>query len=322
MKKIVIAGQEILPGQRVQINALIAKLPTRTPIDIPVFVARSKKDGPTLLVMAGVHGDETNGIETLRRLIKSKAYIPTKGTVIAIPIFNVYGFINHSRGLPDGKDLNRSFPGSKSGSLASRIAHFFTNEILPQIDYGLDFHTGGASRNNYPQIRAAFENPEEMNLANVFGAPLIIKSPFREKSLRSSAAKAGKSILVFEGGETLRLRKSAIDAGIDGVLRVMKYLDMRDEAPASITTSIYIENSTWVRARYAGLHHSQVRNGARVEKGQVLGLITDPYGQFEKTIKSPMDGVVIGINNYPVVNMGDALMHIGAINTKSSTISE
>lgn len=306
----VIDGHKIAPGQKLQINALIARLPTRTPINIPVFVARSKEDGPTLLVMAGVHGDETNGVEILRRFIASKNYIPKIGTVIAIPVFNVYGFINHERGLPDGKDLNRSFPGSKTGSLASRVAYFFTSEILPQIDYGLDFHTGGASHNNYPQIRSALELPMEMELAKVFGAPLIIKSPFRDKSLRKTAAKAGKPVLVFEGGETLRMRKQAIDAGMNGILRVMKYLGMRDEAPKT-DESVFITDSTWIRAKYAGLHHSFVRNGSRVAKNQLLGLITDPYGQFEKKIKSPIDGVVVAINNYPVVNMGDALMHIG-----------
>ncbi len=310
---IIIDGHTIKPGQKMQINALIARLPTRTPIDIPVFVARAKVKGPTLLIMAGIHGDETNGVEILRRLIANKDYIPKKGTVIAIPVFNVYGFINHERGLPDGKDLNRSFPGSKTGSLASRIAYFFTTEILPQIDFGLDFHTGGASHNNYPQIRAMFETPIEHEIAQAFGAPLIIKSPYREKSLRKTAAKAGKPILVFEGGETLRMRKQAIDAGVAGVLRVMKMLGMRDEAPKNEKTPIFIEESTWVRAKYAGMHHAYVRNGSRVEQNQILGVITDPYGQFEKKIKSPMDGVVIGLNNYPVVNMGDALMHIGSV---------
>ncbi|QSE99112.1 succinylglutamate desuccinylase/aspartoacylase family protein [Fulvivirga lutea] len=311
MKQMVIDGHKIEPGQNLQINALIARLPTRTPINIPVFVSRAKLDGPTLLIMAGVHGDETNGVEILRRLIASKSYIPKKGSVIAIPVFNVYGFINHERGLPDGKDLNRSFPGSKTGSLASRVANFFTSEILPQIDYGLDFHTGGASHNNYPQLRSALELPQEMELAQAFAPPLIIKSPFRDKSLRKTAAKSGVPVLVFEGGETLRMRKQAIDAGVEGALRVMKYLGMRDDAPEPDKETIYIKESTWVRAKYAGLHHSYVRNGSKVEKNQLLGVITDPYGQFEKKIKSPMDGVVIGINNYPVVNMGDALMHIG-----------
>jgi predicted deacylase len=311
MKEMVIDGHKIEPGQKLQINALIARLPTRTPINIPVFVARSKVEGPTLLMMAGVHGDETNGIEILRRMIATKNYIPKVGTVIAIPVFNVYGFINHSRGLPDGKDLNRSFPGSKTGSLASRVAHFFTYEILPQIDFGLDFHTGGASHNNYPQVRGMFEDPYELEIAKVFGAPLMIKSPFREKSLRKTAAKAGKSVLIFEGGETMRLRKNAIDTGVNGILRVMKHLGMRNDAPPIEKPSILLKDSTWVRAKYAGLHYSHVRNGTRVEKNQVIGSITGPYGQFEKKIKSPVDGVVIGVNNYPVVNMGDALMHIG-----------
>jgi len=311
MKSIIIDGQEIAPGEDVQVNALIARLPTRTPINIPVFVSRAKKDGPVLLVMAGVHGDETNGIEIVRRFLKNKFNKPKCGTVIAIPVYNVYGFINHSRGLPDGKDLNRSFPGSKGGSLASRVAHFLTTEVIPQVDYGLDFHTGGKSHNNHPQIRAFFDSEKDMELARVFGAPFIIHSPFRERSLRKTSAKVGKQILVFEGGETLRLRKQAVDAGIDGLLRVMKYLGMREEAPPITAEPIFIKNSSWVRAKHAGLHHSLVRNGSKVEKKQIIGLITDPYGQFEKPIKSPIDGYVIGINNYPVVNMGDALLHIG-----------
>lgn len=312
MKDIVIDGKHIRPGENVQINALIARLPTRTPINIPVFVSRSKKDGPVLLIMAGVHGDETNGVEIMRRLISGKHYIPDVGTVIAIPVFNVYGFINHERGLPDGKDLNRSFPGSKNGSLASRVAHFFTTEILPQIDFGLDFHTGGASHNNYPQIRAAFELDAERELAEVFGAPLIIKSPFREKSLRKTAFRVGKPVLVFEGGETMRLRKQVIDVGVNGTLRVMKHLGMRSDAPDPAHACHFLTSSQWVRAKHAGMHHSYVRNGSRVEKNQLLGVITDPYGQFEKQIKSPITGIIIGINNFPVVNMGDALLHVGA----------
>lgn len=311
MPEIVIDGHKVLKGQEIQINALIARLPTRTPINIPVFVSRAKKAGPTLLVMAGIHGDETNGIEILRRIIRNKYHKPTCGTVIAIPVFNVYGFINHSRGLPDGKDLNRSFPGSKTGSLASRVAHFMTNEILPQVDIGIDFHTGGASHNNYPQIRASFQSEEEFGIAKAFGAPFIIESPFRDKSLRKTAAKAGKPILVYEGGETLRLRKQVLDVGVSGLLRVMKYLGMRDDAPEAVHQPIFIKNSTWIRAKYAGLHHAHVRNGNKIERNQMLGLITDPYGQFEKVIKSPVNGYVIGINNYPVVNMGDALLHIG-----------
>ncbi len=315
MKQMVIDGQEILPGENIQINALIGRLPTRTPIHIPVFIARAKKEGPTLLLMAGMHGDETNGIEIMRRLIKSKAYIPKCGTVIAIPVFNVYGFINHQRNLPDGKDLNRSFPGSKKGSLASRMAYFFTTQILPQIDFGIDFHTGGASRNNHPQIRSAMASASEVELAKAFGAPLVIKSPFREKSLRKTAAKAGKPILLFEGGETLRMRKQAVEIGVEGALRVMRFLGMRSSAKEIEIPSVFISATVWIRSKHSGMHHAFIRNGSQVEKNQILGVITDPFGQFEKKIKAPISGVVLGLNNFPVVNMGDALLHIGSISS-------
>lgn len=310
-KPMVIDGREILPGEQVQINALIGRLPTRTPINIPIFVSRAKKSGPTLLLMAGVHGDETNGIEIVRRALQTDIYKPVKGTVIAIPIFNVYGFINQSRGLPDGKDLNRSFPGSATGSLASRVAYYFSDQILPNVDFGIDFHTGGASRNNFPQLRGLFEDTEELNLARAFAPPYLINSPYRERSLRKTAAKLGKHILVFEGGQTLRLRKSVIDVAITGIRRVMHYHGMLQDIPPDGPEPIYLRNSNWIRARYSGLHHANIRNGAQVYKGDILGWITDPYGQFEKKVKCPHDGYVIGVNNYPVVNMGDALLHIG-----------
>ena len=313
MGKFEIDGNAIAPGEQVQINALIGRLPTRTPITIPIFVSRSKKSGPVLLLMAGMHGDETNGIEIVRRAIKNDIYHPDRGTVIAIPVFNVYGFINHSRGLPDGKDPNRSFPGSPTGSLASRVANFFTTQILPLVDYGLDFHTGGASLNNYPQIRGTFENEQEKALAEAFAAPFMIHSPFRDKSLRKTASKLGKPILVFEGGQTLRLRKQVIDMGTDGIRRVMRYLDMRDDAPEPAYETRFLKSSSWVRARMSGMHHMHVRNGEQVRKGEILGYISDPYGQTEKAVRAPNSGYIIGINNYPVVNMGDALIHIGAI---------
>lgn len=311
MRKLIIDGTEVPPGESRQLNALIGRLPTRTPINIPIFVSRALEEGPTILLMAGMHGDETNGIEIVRRAIHTDLYHPTRGTVIAIPILNVYGFINHTRGLPDGKDLNRSFPGVENGSLASRVAHYFSNEILPKIDFGLDFHTGGASRNNFPQLRGMFDDPRELEIAQAFSAPFMINSPYRERSLRKTAAKAGTSILVFEGGQTLRLRKQVIDQGIQGIHRVMYHFKMVEEPPAPVPASIHLKKSQWVRARHAGMHHASVRNGAHVTKGEVLGVITDPYGQFEKRVKSPVNGYVIGLNNYPVVNMGDALLHIG-----------
>ncbi len=306
-----IAGTPVSPGETAKIDANIAKLPSGTIIDIPIIVHRSKKPGPTLLLLAGMHGDEINGVEIMRRIIREKLYKVDKGSVICIPIINVYGFINFSREVPDGKDINRSFPGNRNGSLASQVAHFLMEEIIPHIDYGIDFHTGGARINNFPQIRVKADDEENLKLAKAFGTRFTLNSPHRDKSLRKEAFKHNKRILVYEGGESLRLRKNAIDEGISGMLRVMKYLDMRKEAPASKYQTKMIARSSWIRAKAAGLHYSDVRNGTTVENKEVLGEICDPFGTFQNKIKMPGKGHVLAVNNNPVINRGDALYHIG-----------
>lgn len=310
-QSMIIAGVTIAPGEEKQIEVSISRLPTRTPIEIPIIVNRSKDPGPTLLLMGGMHGDEINGVEIVRRIIVNKYHKPDKGTVICIPILNIYGFLNFSRQVPDGKDVNRVFPGSKSGSLASQIAYHIRTEILPLIDFGLDFHTGGARINNYPQVRGQMDILSNLELANAFGAKYIINSPLREKSFRRQAGKLDKTVLIYEAGESLRLRKNAIDEGINGALRVMKHLGMRTDAPAQSHKSIHIKGSSWIRSSSAGLYHALVRPGDKVEKGTKVGLITGPFGDFEKTIKSNVTGHIIAVNNIPVVNRGDALMHIG-----------
>ena len=228
-----------------------------------------------------------------------------------MPIVNLYGFLNYSREVPDGKDINRSFPGNRSGSLASRVAYHLMKEVIPYIDYGIDFHTGGASRTNYPQIRCVMANQKNEELARAFHAPFTIDSPFRPKSLRQTAFKRGKNIIVYEGGESLRFDTHAIEAGLAGALRLMKHLKMIDWAPEPTEENRIIWSSSWVRARTAGLFQASVRSGQMVEKNQWLGTITDPFGEFKEQIKAPTTGFVVGLNNTPVVNAGDALMHLG-----------
>lgn len=312
--KLKIVGTEVLPGEEKQLQVAISKLPTRTEINIPIIVNRAKKPGPTVLIMGGMHGDEINGVEIVRRIIVQRHNKPTKGTIICIPILNIYGFLNFSRQVPDGKDVNRSFPGSKTGSLASQIAYHLSKDILPLIDVGLDFHTGGSRINNYPQVRGYFEHAENLKLAQVFGTKYIINSKLRRNSLRNEVKKMGKSMLIFEGGESLRLRKNVIDEGVNGALRVLQYLGMRDEAPAPRQQPILISKSRWIRSSSGGLYHSFVRPGEQIEVGTIVGKITGPFGEFEKSIKSTVKGHILSINNIPVVNKGDALMHIGINN--------
>ncbi|HKK46184.1 MAG TPA: succinylglutamate desuccinylase/aspartoacylase family protein [Balneolaceae bacterium] len=307
---ITINKHKIEPGEQKEIQLNIARLPTYTNIDLPVHVFRSMEDGPVLLLTGGLHGDELNGIEIVRRMIFKDMLMPDKGSVIALPLVNVYGFIQNVRGLPDGKDINRSFPGIKGGSLARLLAYTLMNEIVPQIDYGVDFHTGGAARSNYPQIRCTLNNDKNRELAKAFAPPIVVHSKLIDKSFRKSAHKKGKEILVFETGESTRFDEPGIKLGIEGTMRLMKHLGMKERASETeFETEIY-EKSTWIRAKYAGLFQPKISLGDNVKKRQVLGHVTDPYGSESFKSVCPHNGRVIGLNYAPVVHKGDALLHL------------
>jgi predicted deacylase len=307
-----IHNTRIRPGQHVKIDIPIARLPSHTLIDLQVFVYRAKEEGPSLLLSAGVHGDEINGIDIVKRLIMDRSLIPDRGTVVAIPLVNVYGFIANSRTFPDGRDLNRSFPGRAAGSLAAQVAYIVMREILPCIDFGVDFHTGGAKITNIPQVRLDFQDEKSIELAKAFGARFVLNSGLIEKSFRKEAFKKGKSLLVYEAGESLRIDENSIREGMDGVLNLMKYFKMK-KGKHEHREQIIIRESSWVRARVSGIFNSVVNQGDYVRKGQVLARITDPYGMVKVPVKSPASGYVIGLNNMPVVHNGDALMHIGRL---------
>jgi predicted deacylase len=310
-KTIHINGTDIKPGKSATVNLNLYQLPTKTVIEIPVYVFRSPNPGPVLLILAGMHGDEINGIEIVRRLItRADVKKPLCGSIIAIPVINIISFLSGMRELPDGRDLNRCFPGNKNGSLGSRIAYDLMNEIIPQIDFGIDFHTGGAKISNYPQLRCVFDNKVNLDLGKKFSPTLILNSPFRDSTLRKEAAKKGKSILVFEGGESSRFDYLSINEGMNGCLRLMKHLKMINlDLPNNPT--VLLEKSIWVRARASGLFHTSKTNGSHITKGEIIGMICDPYGEHQEKLIAPHSGYIVGINNQPVVNQGDALIHIG-----------
>jgi len=307
---IVINGRSIDRGEKVLTKLVISKLPSGTVIEIPVYVFRSVHDGPVVLLMAGMHGDEVNGTEIIRRMLSKKMLYPLKGTIIAVPILNIYGFLNFSREVPDGKDVNRSFPGNREGSLASRVAYRFMKEVMPYVDYGLDFHTGGSSRENYPQIRCVLANNKNEELAKAFAAPFILNAPYRQGSLRKEAGKLSKSILVYETGESLRFDEKGIKLGMEGTCRVLHHLGMTASCAEPAEPTIVCMKDIWLRAKNAGLWRTTIKSGDYVKKGQNVGSITDPYGEMEVRLNAPAAGYVVGLNNMPVVNQGDALLHI------------
>jgi uncharacterized protein len=309
MRELIINGIRVRPGQTVNIEIAIARLPTHTLIDLPVFIKRAKEDGPVVLISGGVHGDEINGIVAIKKMMEEDQILPLKGTIIFIPLVNIYGFLSSSRTFPDGRDLNRSFPGSKKGSLASQIAYIISNEVIPQIDYGIDIHTGGRMLSNFPQIRVDFKDKKGLELAQAFGTHFVVHSPHIDKSFRKEAYKKRKHILVYEGGESMRLDAFAIEEAIAGTKRLLHHLGMIEERVESKNTMI-VKESAWARARYSGIFTSAVNLGDEVKKGQIIARVSDPYGQLKVPVKSSKNGFVIGLNKNPVVNSGDALIHI------------
>jgi uncharacterized protein len=313
-QSIVIGNEEIHLGEKRVISLSTYKLPTRTVIETPAYIYRAKIDGPVVLLMAGIHGDEINGIETIRQLIKCNYFENlNKGTVILVPVANIISFISGTRTLPDGKDLNRCFPGSLNGSLGRRIAFDITTKILPIIDFGIDFHTGALGRSNFPQIRCKLNDSKNLKLAMMFGAPYIMDSAFRDKSLRKEAANINKPILVYEGGEASRFDRHSINIAVEGVLRVLTAHEMISGKLQITNTnqeSIVVQNSTWVRAKNAGLFQHKIKCGNKVSKNDIIGYITDPFGEKEEKVIAPLDGYIIGLNNTPLVNKGDAIVNL------------
>ena len=310
---IMIADQEVLPGERASINIPIADLYTGTSLSMPVKVFCGKRSGPVLFVSAAVHGDELNGVEIIRRLLQQKVMRSIRGTLIAVPIVNVHGFLNQSRYLPDRRDLNRSFPGSAKGSIASRMAHTFIREIVSKADCGIDLHTGAINRSNFPQIRANLVDEATREIARVFGAPVVLDASIRDGSLRSCAAERGFPMLVYEAGEALRFDEMSIKAGLRGVLRVMRHFEMLPPVKSKTLIEPVIAASTsWVRAPVSGVVSRKVKLGTRVVEGQQLAVVGDPLGEFQDKVIAPFDGIVIGRSNLPLAHEGDALFNVAA----------
>lgn len=314
MKKFSILGTDIAPGKSVELSMNVAKLHTHTPVQVPVFIERSHKDGPVLLLMAGLHGDEINGMEIIRRVIRKKWNKTNVGTIICIPVFNIFGFLNKTRELPDGRDLNRCFPGAKNGSLASQFAYQFMKEIAPHVDLVIDFHTGAAQRSNIPQIRCLTTDVTSMELAHVFNPPFIVHSNYIGKSVREALNKMNKKILLFEGGKANSIDESIVEAGLSGIQRILNHLHMRSfKLENEEKQPVVIQKSKWLRAPNGGVFQALVSNGQYVESETVLGIVCDPFGGIEKKIKAGMKGFIICLNESPLVNKGDAVFHIGQV---------
>lgn len=307
-----LAGHVVQPGERAQFDLPTAKLYTSTPLNIPVEVIHGRNVGPVLLVCAAIHGDEVNSVEIIRRLRTLRSLNRLHGTVVLVPVVNLFGFIHQSRYLPDRRDLNRCFPGSENGSIAARVAHIFFNEIVVHCTHVIDLHTAAVNRDNLPQIRAALDEPGVKEMAMGFSIPVIINSGLIENSLRHAAGEKGIPIITYEAGEALRLYERSIVTGIRGIVSVMKTLEMLPSKKSkTIQAEPYIARSShWFRAPVEGIFRPGVKLGAMVEAGTSLGAISTPFSSDETILLSKTSGIVICVSKQPLVNEGEALFHI------------
>jgi uncharacterized protein len=312
-------GETVAAGTRRNVALQVSVLANNTPMNLPVHVVHGNAHGPVFFVSGVVHGDEILGVEIVRRVLAHLKDVRLSGTLLAVPIVNSFGFLNHSRYLPDRRDLNRSFPGSDHGSLASLLADLFFREVVLRSQYGIDLHTAALHRTNLPQVRIAPDDAALKSMADAFAPPVVLTSKLREGSLRLSAQQAGVKVLLYEGGEALRFDEDAIMAGVSGILRVMQSLGMIAAAPAVAhgTTVFLSSSSTWVRAPEGGILHSARTVGSRVSKSETIGVISDPLGEDMVSVVADDDGIIIGRTNLPIVNRGDALFHIARIKTKT-----
>ncbi len=315
-------GNEIIKlGERKKVFLHIGSLYDYTKLSIPVEVIRGKEPGPVLFISAAIHGDELNGVEIIKRLLQKTSLKRIKGTLIAVPVVNVFGYNNKSRYLPDRRDLNRCFPGKREGSLGARLASIFMKEIVMKCTHGIDFHTGAIHRTNLPQIRACLDHKETDDLAKCFGVPVVMHSKLRDGSLREAARKKKVTTLLFEGGEALKVDEKVINIGLKGCLSVMKKIGMishPNSTPLKVPRKAYVsESSFWIRAPKSGSFRARKKIGDLVKPGDIFGVISDPFGDNKSIIRVHEEGIIIGMITCPLVNKGDAIVHVAYFkNTK------
>lgn len=311
------AGRDVAPGESAELRLAVSELYTAEPLALPVNVVRGRRPGPTLFLTAAVHGDELNGVAVIRSLLIDHDLSSLGGTLIAVPVVNVPGFLNQSRTLPDNRDLNRSFPGNAEGSFTARLAHRVFQDVVRRSDYGVDLHTAGGDRANYPHVRTDLSDPVTAELAAAFGAPVVIHGRGPEGALRRVAAGAGVPTIVYEAGSSRVFDRRFIDVGIAGVLNVLRHLGMLEDRPPVVPPlSLEVRKSTWLRANAGGILDLKVSLGEAVARGQVISVNTNPFGRERSQLASPAGGIVIGLTRSPLVHPGDAVCHLARLKAR------
>ena len=311
--KFVIGGHSIAPGTSMDVRLPISQTYTGDAINIPLRIIRGKEPGPKIFVTAAIHGDEINGTGIIHDFFFNEHVDLQRGTLILAPVVNVFGFESHERYLPDRRDLNRSFPGSAKGSLASRIAHILMQELVGPCDFGIDLHTAAAQRTNFPNIRADLSNPKARRIATAFGAMLTVDGKGPLGSFRREATRSGCPTIILEAGEPWKVEPAVLQIGIRGIRNVLSELEMIDEAPEKPPFQVKIRRSTWVRAAVGGSLKFHVSPGDFVEAGQAVATNYSIMGVEQSVLTSEGHGIVLGMTTMPAVKPGEPICHIAAL---------
>lgn len=307
-------GQAIPAGESRDLLLGVSESYSGITVPIPIHIQRAKEPGPTVFVSAALHGDEINGTGAIRQLIQDEQFQLLRGAVILAPVLNILGFDRHSRYLPDRRDLNRSFPGSANGSLASRMARTLFDEIVARCDVGIDLHTAAVRRTNYPNVRADLANPEVKRIAELFGCEILINGDGPRGSFRREASRSGCPTIVFEGGEVFKVEPGIVETAVRGVKNVLVGLEMLSPDQAqSPDHQLVIEKSKWIRAERGGLLQFHVAPGDMVKKDQPIATNTTLLGREQTVLTSPFNAVVIGMTTLPATSPGEPICNLGKL---------
>ena len=303
-------GAPVAPGERASRSINISESYSSSSVAIPVHIWRGNAPGPTVAVTGAVHGDEINGTGAIRKIIRERPFEITAGTLVLVPVVNILGFERHTRYLPDRRDLNRSFPGSKTGSAASRMASAFFSQVIERADYCIDLHTAAVRRTNFPNVRADLTNPDLTDFARAFGAELILNAKGPKGSLRESASAVGCATLILEAGEIWKVEPTVAEYAIRGIANCLKFLAMVEGEPTKPTYRVETDATKWVRAEHGGFLEFHVAPGDIVEEGDPIATNTDLLGEQQNTIHAPRDGIILGMTTIPSVAPGDPICHL------------
>ncbi len=309
-------GAPINQGESRDVYLAVSESYSGMTVRIPIHIRRAMEDGPVVFVTGALHGDEINGTGAIRQLVQDGNLNLTRGSLILIPVLNILAFDRHSRYLPDRRDLNRSFPGSSTGSLAGRMAKTIMDEIVSRCDYGIDLHSASVRRTNYPNVRGDLKNPEVKRIAEAFGCEIIINGKGPLKSLRREASETGCHTIVMEGGEVFKVEPGIVESALRGVKNVLRELEMLDDAPESPPYQVIVRTSKWIRAEHGGFLEFHVHPGEIVEEGQPLSTNTNLLGRDRHTVVAPYNGVVIGMTTLPAISPGDPICNLGMLPKK------